>query len=59
MAKNKEEVNPEFRKQLENINLESKVIDNTLANPKVTEAILNTIKEAGVTQCDKKIGTQL
>ena len=57
MAKNKEEVNPDLRKQLESINLEPKVIENTLANAKVTENILNTIKEAGITTCDKKIGT--
>jgi len=54
---NKQEVNPEIRQQLENINLEAKVIDNTLANAKVTEALLATLKEAGVTQADKKLGT--
>jgi glutaminyl-tRNA synthetase len=48
--------NPESRTQLEKINLEPKVIDNTLANAKVTEAILATIQEAGITECDKKIG---
>lgn len=56
MTKTKEEANPEFRKQLEKINLEPKVIDNTLANAKVTEALLATIQEAGITECDKKIG---
>lgn len=56
MAKKQEDTNPEIRKQLENINLEPKVIDNTLANAKVTDALLKTIAEAEVTQCDKKIG---
>jgi len=59
MSKTTPEVNPEVRKQFENINLEAKVIDNTLANAKVTEALLATIKEAGVTQADKKIGNLL
>jgi len=56
MAKTAADANPETRKQLEKINLEAKVIDNTLANAKVTEAILATIQEAGVTECDKKMG---
>jgi len=56
MAKTKQDANPEVRKQLEKINLEPKVIDNTLANAKVTEAILATIQEAGITECDKKTG---
>jgi hypothetical protein len=41
---------------LEKINLDSKVIDNTLANAKITASILETLKLAEVTECDKKTG---
>ena len=46
----------DLRKTFENIKLDPKVIENTLANPKVSASLAETIKEAGVQECDKKMG---
>ena len=42
--------------RLEKINLDPKVIENTLANANVTANVIATLKEAEVTECDKKLG---
>mmetsp|Transcript_41673 Transcript_41673/g.37075 ORF Transcript_41673/g.37075 Transcript_41673/m.37075 type:complete len:302 (-) Transcript_41673:1631-2536(-) len=45
--------------RLEKINLDPKVIENTLANANVTANVIATLKEAEVTECDKKLGNLL
>ena len=51
------ESNPE--KLFQNINLEPNVIKNTLANAKVTQSLIEVIKESGIFQTEKKIGNLL
>jgi hypothetical protein len=41
---------------LEKFNLDPKVIESTLANPKITAVLVETIKESGLKGCDKKVG---
>ena len=51
------ENNPE--QLFKNINLEPNVIKNTLANLKVTQALLEVIRESGISKAEKKIGNWL